>query len=68
MMHGDNERPGVLRGQALSNKPQSGPGTLEENFVAFILAHAPFIGEAIPTKLQAIGITTLQQLRAEAEH
>lgn len=68
MMHGDNERHGVLRGQESSNKPQSGPGMLEENFFAFILACAPFIGEAIATKTQAIGITTLQQLRTGAEH
>lgn len=50
-MHGDNERPGALRGQASSNKPQSGPGMLEENFAAFILVRAPFIGEAISIKI-----------------
>lgn len=67
MMHGDNERPGALRGQASSNKPQPGPGMLEKNSVAFILVHTAFIGEAIPTKIQEIGINILQQLRAEAE-
>lgn len=66
-MHGDNERPGALRRQASSNKPQSGPGMLEENFVCFILVHAPFIGKAISIKIQVIWINILQQLRAEAE-
>lgn len=66
-MYGDNERPAALRGQASSNQPQSGTGMLEENFVAFILVHIPFTGEAIPTKIQVIGISILQ-LRAEAEH
>lgn len=56
MMHGDNEGLGALRGQASSSKPQPGPGMLEENLVAFILVHAPFIGEAIPTKILVIGI------------
>lgn len=68
MMHGDNERPGALRGQASSNKPQADQGMLEKNSVAFILIHAPYIGEAIPTKIQEIGINILQQLQAEAEH
>lgn len=75
MVHRDNERPRVLRGQASSNKPQSGPGMLEENVVAFILVHGPFMGEAIPTEILGIikikliiGINILQQLRVEAEH
>lgn len=50
MVHGDNERPGALRGQASTNKP----GMLEENAVAFILVHVSFIGEAIPTKILGI--------------
>lgn len=48
---------------------------LEENVVAFILVHGPFMGEAIPTEILGIikikliiGINILQQLRVEAEH